>query len=243
MRAWRRTERAAQADGEQVRLASRSLSTRVDEEGMVVIRGRLTPEEGAVVLRALEAALEQVPGVGPEGAEPTFAQRRADALGLVAESALAGALDPGPAGDRFQVTVHVAAETLAGAPDVSAATCRTGEAAAAVASETGPTAMQTLATGMPGPAAGARESGAVGPEAVAGEPSAVPGGAGVEAGIGVIEQGGGLDVSAATSRRIACDAGLVVAYHAAGGEVLDVGRRTRTIPTPLRRALEVRDQH
>ena len=118
--AWRRAELAAQADGEQVRLASRSLSTRVDEEGMVVIRGRLTPKVGAVVLRALEAALEQVPGGGPEGAEPTVAQRRADALGLVAESALAGALDPGPAGDRFQVTVHVAAESLAGARRVAA---------------------------------------------------------------------------------------------------------------------------
>ena len=34
-------------------------------------------------------------------------------LGLVAESVLAGKLDPGPAGDRFQVTVHVEAEALA----------------------------------------------------------------------------------------------------------------------------------
>ena len=44
---------------------------------------------------------------GSDGNEPTIAQRRADALGLVAESALAGGLDPGNAGDRFQVTVHV----------------------------------------------------------------------------------------------------------------------------------------
>ena len=39
--------------------------------------------------------------------------RRADALGLVAESALAGGLDPGNSADRFQVTVHVQADTLA----------------------------------------------------------------------------------------------------------------------------------
>ena len=45
--------------------------------------------------------------------EPAIAQRRADALGLVAESALAGGLDPGSPGDRFQVTVHVPADTLA----------------------------------------------------------------------------------------------------------------------------------
>ena len=111
VRAWRRAGRAADADAEQMRLASRSLSTRVDEDGMVVLRGRLTPEVGAVLLRALEAALEQVPAAAADGA-PTVAQRRADALGLVAESALAGKLDPGSPGDRFQVTVHVDPETL-----------------------------------------------------------------------------------------------------------------------------------
>ena len=64
--------------------------------------------------RAVEAALEQVPpsAAGTDGNEPTIAQRRADALGLVADSALAGELDPGNPGDRFQVTVHVPADTL-----------------------------------------------------------------------------------------------------------------------------------
>ena len=83
---------------------------------MVVLRARLTPEVGAVVLRALEAALEQVPassgGCRRLCDEASIAQRRADALGLVAESALAGGLDPGSTGDRFQVTVHVEAEGL-----------------------------------------------------------------------------------------------------------------------------------
>ena len=111
VRAWRQADCEAQPDAEQVRLARRTLSTRVDEDGMVVLRARLTPEVGAVVLRALEAALEQVPPAA-EGDEASSAQRRADALGLVAESALAGGLDPGSPGDRFQVTVHVEAETL-----------------------------------------------------------------------------------------------------------------------------------
>ena len=78
---------------EQVRLARLTLSTRVDEGGMVVLRARLTPEVGAVVLRALEAALEQIPPTA-EGDEAGIAQRRADALGLVAESALVGGLNP-----------------------------------------------------------------------------------------------------------------------------------------------------
>ena len=38
-------------------------------------------------------------------------------------------------------------------------------------------------------------------------------------------------------------AGRVLVTHAPDGAVLEVGRRTRTVPTPLRRALEVRDHH
>ena len=111
VRAWRRVDRDAQPDAEQVLLASRALSMQVDEDGMVVLRGRLPPEVGALLLRAVEAAMEQVPA-SAEGDEPTIAQRRADALGLVAESALAGGLDPGNPADRFQVTVHVQADAL-----------------------------------------------------------------------------------------------------------------------------------
>ena len=134
VRGWRQADQAAQADGEQVRLASRMLSTQVDDNGMLLLRARLTPEVGAVLLRAVEAALEQVPAPA-EGAEPTIAQRRADALGLVAESALAGGLDPGNPGDRFQVTVHVPADTLAArepastTPHPSAETCAASPAA------------------------------------------------------------------------------------------------------------------
>ena len=79
---------------------------------MVVLRGWLAPKVGAVLRRALEAALEQVPAAGDD-AEATVAQRRANALGLVAESALAGGLAPGNRGDRFQVTAHVATQALA----------------------------------------------------------------------------------------------------------------------------------
>ena len=45
-----------------------------------------------------------------------------------------------------------------------------------------------------------------------------------------------------TSQRLSCDAGLVRVSHAPDGSILDVGRRTRTIPPALRRALEVRDR-
>ena len=94
--------------------------------------------------RALEAACEQArgqggPGLDPgaDGAteeaagelEPSFAQRQADALGVVAESALAGGLDRGTAGDRYQVVVHVDADALRNASDVPAGTSAAAHAA------------------------------------------------------------------------------------------------------------------
>ena len=83
--------------------------------GMVVAgAAQIGPRGGGLTREfavAVEAAAEQVPA-SETGDETTIAQRRADALGLVAESALAGGLDPGNSADRFQVTVHVQAGTL-----------------------------------------------------------------------------------------------------------------------------------
>ena len=47
-RAWRRVDRIAEAEQDERRLASRSLVLYDDEDGMVVVRGRLDPETGAV---------------------------------------------------------------------------------------------------------------------------------------------------------------------------------------------------
>lgn len=51
----------------------------------------------------------------------------------------------------------------------------------------------------------------------------------------------GTPVTPATMRRITCDAGLTPMILGSESEPLDVGRRTRTIPTAIRRALEQRD--
>ena len=48
-------------------------------------------------------------------------------------------------------------------------------------------------------------------------------------------------VSAETSRRLACDASVVRMSHDTSGAPLDVGRKTRTIPPSVRRALAARD--
>jgi len=50
----------------------------------------------------------------------------------------------------------------------------------------------------------------------------------------------GTQLSAETFRRVACDCGLVAAN--ANGEALNIGRRTRTIPPAIRRALMLRDR-
>ena len=112
VRAWRRVDRVAEAADDRRRQESRHLETWVDDDGMVVIRGRLSPEVGAVVWCALEAAadrLHQEAKAADDAAEMSAGQRRADALGLVAECALAADLDRGAStsGDRYQVVVHV----------------------------------------------------------------------------------------------------------------------------------------
>jgi hypothetical protein len=59
-RAWRRCDRLEAARDSGRRHLARSVSTYVDEDGTVVLRARLTPELGAVVQRALDAAAERL---------------------------------------------------------------------------------------------------------------------------------------------------------------------------------------
>ena len=150
VRAWRRVDRVQAAHETETRHLNRQLSTWVDDDGMVVIRGRLTPEVGAVVQRALEAAADH----------------------LFREAAGA------PNGDAMAETVT--------APDIAAAEAGRFE--------------------------------------------------------GVLEVGDvAWRVSAETSRRLTCDASVVTMRHNADGAVLDAGRKTRTIPPSIRRALAARD--
>jgi len=124
VRGWRRVDRQAEARETARQHASRALHVYEDEDGTVVVRGRLTPEVGALLLRALAAAGETLyqrsrrertfnaPADASTEA-PTLAQQQADALALLAETALRHELDPGAPGDRYQVVVHVDAPVLA----------------------------------------------------------------------------------------------------------------------------------
>ncbi|RLB48401.1 MAG: hypothetical protein DRJ42_23290 [Deltaproteobacteria bacterium] len=62
------------------------------------------------------------------------------------------------------------------------------------------------------------------------------------AGARTAELDDGTRVPAETFRRIACDVGLVPVLTGADGQPLDVGRKTRSIPPAIRRALGVRDR-
>ena len=137
VRGWRRMDRKAEAQESTRRRRNRALHVYPDGDGMVVIRGRLEPEVGSVVMQALASARDalyrrreakDVPaGTGgpdvPAGTSvvdgspeaPTMEQQQADALALVAETALHRGMDPGAPGERYQVVVHVDAQVLADA--------------------------------------------------------------------------------------------------------------------------------
>ncbi|NIJ10811.1 hypothetical protein FHU38_001155 [Saccharomonospora amisosensis] len=59
------------------------------------------------------------------------------------------------------------------------------------------------------------------------------------AGPGLLD--GHLSLSSARIRRLACDASVVPAVFGGRGEILDVGRASRTVPRAIRRALILRD--
>jgi Domain of unknown function (DUF222)/HNH endonuclease len=145
-----------------------------DDDGALIVRARLAPEDGALFLRALEHARDQLNERGCGSAEPSRRPTNADAVAAMADVALVSAHDRS-GGDRYQVLVHVDAEALAEDDADSAA----------------------LDNGPRSPAE--------------------------------------------TARRLACDAS-VVAMTERSGKPLRAGRKTRTIPPPLRRALTSRDR-
>src|SRR5881296_1590110 len=132
VRAWRRVDRIGEAEQSRQRHRRRGLHVYQDEDGMVVIHGRLEPETGAVLMKALEAAREvlsqpetfQDPAADP----PAFSQQQADALALLAETALHHGIAPGTPGERYQVVVHIDAPVLAES-DAPAAPSAPGQSA------------------------------------------------------------------------------------------------------------------
>jgi hypothetical protein len=172
-------------------LKNRSLSYRWDDDGSLVINGRFQGEVGAMLLKALESAVDNAePEEGPTtSAFEPISQRRADALAEMAESYLESGPASSSSADRYQVMIHVTAETLeSDESDVTAVTSTSQKEA-----------------------------------------------------ISHIEDGP--HVTAVTSRRICCDSSITRIIEDEKGEPLSIGRKSRVIPPPMRRALKARDRN
>jgi uncharacterized protein DUF222/HNH endonuclease len=112
-RAVRAYRRVTSEDAEAVQ-ANAHLDLSWDDDGALVLRGRLAPEDGALFVRALEAAREALAGDGRGSAEPR--PTRAEALVALADATLAAAAGRS-GGDRYQVVVHVDAAALSSSDD------------------------------------------------------------------------------------------------------------------------------
>jgi len=296
----RELDRPSEAERERRRHARRKLAVVPDDQGMYVVRGRLDPEVGAILMRALEAAsdalyrVERQEPLGPERPEPE--QRRADALGLLCERALAAGFGvPGRGGGP----VEPGEEGGAGSDDApwpEAAAHPEGGPAEPEGGPAGPASGSAEpASGSAGPASGSAEpaSGSAGPASGPAGPasgSAEPASGSAEPGESLCTCGGhpapimgthaehhqvflyldpdaftsngeprhthledGTRVSLETVRRLTCDTSVVPVLGDVDGSVagngsvadndsvLNVGRRTRTIPPAIRRALWLRD--
>jgi hypothetical protein len=167
----------------------RSVSSFFDMDGEFVLHARLPREVGAVVRKALEAAVEAVRETKDVSAETPLQISanawQADALRLIAESFLERRGEEtggGSSADRLQVVVHIDQAVLAEQQ--------------AAAEENRPHRCE-------------------------------------------LEDGPALALD--TARRLACDATVVGIVEAEDGEPLDIGRKTRSIPVAIARALKARD--
>jgi hypothetical protein len=104
-------------DETNTRHASRFLNFDWADDGMLEGHFKMTPEVGAVFVKAIALMREHIPAepVGESGsAEPLFphAATNSDALAMIVESFLENGLATSSGGDRYQIVVNVDAEVL-----------------------------------------------------------------------------------------------------------------------------------
>ncbi|MDP2128505.1 MAG: DUF222 domain-containing protein [Pseudohongiella sp.] len=120
VRKYRRAESLTDNLRDQSRYDARELTCFFDDDGMLVLRGRMTPEDGAVFMKAMDAMVEamvaaQNPPVSQDDdtaslPEKTFPQKRVDALLALTEQAMntmADGLQPLSSADKYQVVIHI----------------------------------------------------------------------------------------------------------------------------------------
>lgn len=131
-RAWRKANPSEESKTMMERRTSRPFSMRLDEDGMWVVRGRLTPEVGAILMEALQAAGaplsedEEEKDVSAETSLPaeTLSHKQEEAPGPRAESALASGRDLVKAAAEIREDVSSGRSMLEPSSGVSAETSR-----------------------------------------------------------------------------------------------------------------------
>jgi len=230
---WRAIDRASEAEGERARHEQRGMSLVPDPDGSWVQRGRLDPEVGAEEDRLLDLAERILAAQGVLDRDATPRQRRADAFALLLEAAHDGL-------ERMAAEVAEEADAARGAELSGSGT--TARAPVSSRADRLHVVVHVSEETLRTPEERCRATGG------SGTPATGEGGAGLAAGLrnafpdhaeSRIERGP--RVSAETARRLACDAGIVRMRHDRQGRVLDVGRRMRSVPPAIRRALDRRD--
>ena len=128
VRKYRRVQMQRDVDTANAIHVTRELTYYWDDDGSLVFRGRLSAEQGALILKALEMQMEKrfraspVQDVYPEGhvvretpeePEPRspVGARRADALAEIAETYMNSQPVANSTADRYQVIVHMSEES------------------------------------------------------------------------------------------------------------------------------------
>jgi hypothetical protein len=146
VRLYRRTDAREERELANEQQDERGLSYFWDHDGCLVVQGRLPPEQGALLIKALEAADQALRDREHDSAEALVAAprndsaeacpvpepkswrtRQADAACLLAETLLAHGAAGLSAGDRHLVHVHVDLEALRAAGDTSEGRCHIEE--------------------------------------------------------------------------------------------------------------------
>jgi hypothetical protein len=203
-------------------------------------RGQLPPEQAAVVLQALRAAMDDLEHPHDEDPTRVSAETRAEALARQDEQDGTAWDQPLPPPRRQED-----AESLA---DALVGICA-GYLAGRAAQADNPDAYHVIIHAGTGAITGSREPDDVPAEtrkALAALAETVPQLAFPEshpAWPGRCHLEDGDAISPATLQMIACNATISAMLHDADGNILNVGRRTRKLSAALRRAVRERDRH
>ena len=233
VRLYRRAKRAEETERADAQHENRGLTFWHEDDGTVVLHGRFPPEMGARILGALDAAMaahaEEQPAAGwdDEGAAPEDVPRGTSRQAGYSAGAVNGS------GARESANGQQGSDAGASSTDVPRGTYLTG-----------PSRTVRRADALAWMAERVFESG----DAPALSPDRHEIVVHVEA--DVLSNGGAgrceiehrTAIAAETARRLCCDAGIVPVVDGPNGEPLSVGRRTRSIPPAVRRALSNRDR-